>query len=67
MRSSLPSRMTKAEFVAWLKEGRSPVYVWPAVVVPCSCGDVNCNGWRLVPRISVGQRPITFDDEMVLV
>lgn len=22
----------------------------PFDVVPCSCGDVNCHGWRFVPR-----------------
>ena len=67
MRESLPQQMTKSQFVAWLKEGRSPVYVWPAIVVPCNCGDVNCHGWRLVSSVGVGQRPIEFVDELVTV
>jgi len=48
--------MTKAEFLELMQDGRRAVYVWPYVVQPCSCGDVNCKGWRLAPRVCATSR-----------
>lgn len=41
-------RLTLEQFVAWIHESRADIRVDPHVVVPCTCGDVNCRGWRLV-------------------
>lgn len=43
--------MTKDAFVAWLGSScRAVLFTGPYDVEPCECGDVNCHGWRLVPR-----------------
>jgi len=51
-----PTLMTEAEFKRFIASGRTPIYVYPYAVALCSCGDVNCHGWRLVPR--GGVRPV---------
>ena len=40
---------TRDRFVAWLTAAGVPVFVQPYASAPCTCGDVNCHGWRLVP------------------
>jgi hypothetical protein len=40
---------TRDRFQAWLRKTGGPVYVEPPyALAPCTCGDVNCHGWRLV-------------------
>lgn len=55
LRPLAPFQLTRDEFEAWLRRNRIQVYVYPYVVLPCTCGDYNCHGWRLVqqPRTSL--------------
>jgi hypothetical protein len=41
-------RLTLDEFRRWLVDHDAHVVVRPYTIVVCSCGDVNCHGWRLV-------------------
>lgn len=41
-------RMTLAQFREWLHGSKADIRVEPHVILPCTCGDVNCRGWRLV-------------------
>jgi hypothetical protein len=46
---------TRDRFRTWLTSTGVPVCVEaPYELAPCTCGDVNCHGWRLVP---VDQQP----------
>lgn len=56
LRKAHPTDMTRAEFIAWMTRNRVCVYVYPFDVVPCSCRDYNCHGWRLVASAPV--RPV---------
>lgn len=40
--------MTRYEFEVWLRATAVHVVVTPYSVVCCTCGDLNCHGWRLV-------------------
>lgn len=57
--------MTRGDFTRWLRRNRISVYVWPYEIAPCSCGDHNCHGWRLVPRTLRPIAPVTARESMV--
>lgn len=57
--------MTRAAFTQWLTDNRVAVYVWPYEVAPCTCGDVNCLGWRLVQRPLPSIAPINARDSIL--
>jgi hypothetical protein len=43
--------MTHGEFERFLSWIRFSITVrQPYKVVQCTCGDINCHGWRIVPR-----------------
>jgi hypothetical protein len=43
--------MTREEFDQFLSWIKSSITVRrPYKVVECACGDINCHGWRVVPR-----------------
>jgi hypothetical protein len=58
--------MTRRDFELWRKAKRIAVYVWPYAVAPCTCGDVNCHGWRLVQRPLPSIAPINAHDSMLV-
>lgn len=43
-----PRPKTKIEFIDLLRLQRRQIIATDYAVKPCSCGDVNCLGWRLV-------------------
>ncbi len=47
--------MTREQFEQWLGTQRMSIYVDPYVIEPCSCGDINCKGWRLVAKAAVNE------------
>lgn len=58
LRQSPPTQLTREEFKTFLRKGAVAVYVWPYEIVPCSCGDYNCHGWRLVVKPRADISPI---------
>lgn len=45
--------MTRAEFERFLASQRSRSHVDGVTsIVACNCGDVNCHGWRLIPKVA---------------
>lgn len=43
------ARLTREEFLKVIATAQTKLFVRePYAVVPCSCGDVNCYGWRFV-------------------
>lgn len=72
LRQRLLSRAQFADFMAGERGQRSgganaPVQVLvpaPYAIVPCTCGDVNCHGWRFVAVIgerAAGIRDLTYE------
>ena len=57
--------MTRSAFATWLQRNRIAVYVHPYEIVPCSCGDHNCHGWRLVARTMPRLAPVTTRESML--
>jgi hypothetical protein len=56
--------MSRAEFDRFIERKKIPICVAPPYdVVPCSCGDVNCHGWRFVAVIGArsGIRDLTYE------
>jgi len=49
------AKLTKEQFEQWLGTQRMSIYVDPYVIKPCSCGDINCKGWRLVAKAAVNE------------
>jgi hypothetical protein len=45
--------MSLDEFRDWLFSTKADIRVNPNEIRPCTCGDVNCHGWRLVSPGSV--------------
>lgn len=42
---------TREQFERWLRQHRVHIALdGPYDIEPCACRDVNCHGWRLVPR-----------------
>lgn len=66
LKPAAPRLMTRAEFTRWMRRNRIAVYVWPYETVPCSCGDHNCHGWRLVPRTLRPIAPINTGESMLV-
>lgn len=40
--------MTREEFEAFVEDGHHLVVARPYAIEPCTCGDINCRGWKLV-------------------
>lgn len=50
-KNRLERPLTRAAFLAYLRESGLESLLVARDVMPCTCGDVNCKGWRLVePR-----------------
>jgi hypothetical protein len=51
MTSTVAPTWTRDRFEAWLRSKEAPATVIapPYRIEPCTCGDLNCHGWRLVP------------------
>lgn len=49
--------MTRDEFEAFVEDGHHMVVVRPYAIVPCSCGDMNCRGWKLRPDVAAPPPP----------
>jgi hypothetical protein len=47
--SARRATQTREEFTSWLARGHAKIFVEAFAIVACTCGDMNCHGWRLVP------------------
>lgn len=65
LRPAPRTEMTRGAFVAWLHRNRIAVYVYPYEICPCSCGDHNCHGWRLVAKARPRIAPVTTRESML--
>jgi len=44
-----PAVWTRERFLLWLTATCAPILADPPYdLAPCTCGDVNCHGWRVV-------------------
>ena len=50
--------MTREEFVHFIALAQTKLYVRaPYTIAPCTCGDINCHGWRFV-EVRPGLAPV---------
>jgi len=57
-------RWTRAEFAKWAADPRNITRIRvtpPFDLVPCTCPDVNCHGWRFVERRDAAVRELVYE------